>query len=145
MRVKATEGHEMQFLLTGFSHDAGLRVFAFQGIAADRTRIACSVSADLALSRRHGITVQELPLLCLRLLEQEEAGEQARHLAFAEDDMRRYADDLATKRDSARKRRVPHRQPATAVVRSPWGLSNGAGAGEAGSFIRTPIEEKGIQ
>ena len=112
----------MQFLLTGFSHDAGSRVFAFEGIAPDRTRTTFSVSADLALSRRHGIPMQELPMLCLRLLELHEAGEPNHHLAFAEEDMRRYADNCAAERESARKKRAPRRPPATAVARSPWVL-----------------------
>jgi len=59
----------MQFLLTGFREDLGFRVFAFQGVAADNTRSAFWVRADIALIRRYGIRVQELPLLCRGLLE----------------------------------------------------------------------------
>jgi hypothetical protein len=120
MRVKTEEGHHMQFVLTGFRHDAGSRVFAFEGIAADRTRVACSVSADLALSRRHGIRVQELPLMCMRLLELEEAGEGKRHLAFNEEDMRQYMDNCVAEREAARKKRVPRRPSPTVVASSPW-------------------------
>jgi len=75
----------MQFVLTGFKHDGRLRVFEFQGIAADKTRSEFFVSADLTLIRTYGIRVQELPLLCLRLLEQHEFSEEERTLVFAED------------------------------------------------------------
>src|SRR6185437_6277359 len=67
---------EMQFTLTGFRHDSGLRVFQFQGIAAGKTRSDFFISADLTLIRTYGIRIQELPLLCLRVLEQREFAEQ---------------------------------------------------------------------
>jgi hypothetical protein len=54
----------MQFVLTGFTQDLGCRVFAFDGIAVDRIRTAFTVRADMALIRRYGIQIQELPLLC---------------------------------------------------------------------------------
>ena len=82
----------MQFILMGFNQDTGFRTFAFQGIAADRTRSDFTVRADLALSRKYGIRVQELPLLCRRLLERDDRGEERRTLTFTEEDMRLHAD-----------------------------------------------------
>jgi len=84
----------MQFILMGFNQETDFRTFAFQGIAADRTRTDFTVRADLALSRKYGIRVQELPLLCRRLLERDDSGEERRLLTvtFTEADMRLHAD-----------------------------------------------------
>ena len=81
----------MQFILVGFNQDTDFRTFAFQGIAADRTRSDFTVRADLVLSRKYGIRVQELPLLCRRLLERDDRGEEKRTLTFTEEDMRLHA------------------------------------------------------
>jgi len=51
----------MQFVLKGFSEDMGFRIFAFDGIAADRTHVKYTVKDDLALTRNYGIRLQELP------------------------------------------------------------------------------------
>ena len=59
----------MQFVLTGFTQDLGFRVFAFEGIGADRIRTKFTVKAELALIRNYGIRIQELPLLCRGLLD----------------------------------------------------------------------------
>lgn len=52
------ETTKMQFILTGFSEITGCRVFAFDGIAEDRTRGSFTVKADLALTRRYGIRLR---------------------------------------------------------------------------------------
>ena len=52
----------MQFILTGFTQEAGFRVFTFESLAADRTRTKFTVKTDLSLIRNYGIQVQELPL-----------------------------------------------------------------------------------
>jgi len=97
-----------------------LRVFAFEGAAADGTRTNFSVSADMALSRSHGIPVQELPLLCLRFLEQHNTGDEKRNLAFAEEDMRVYENNCAAEREAAQRKRSPRRPPGNVVPRSEW-------------------------
>lgn len=99
----------MQFVLTGFKHDRGLRVFEFEGIAADKTRSEFFVSADLMLIRRYGIRVQELPLLCLRLLEQHEFKEQEHTLIFAEEEMRQHMNLCTAERDAAHRKKPPRR------------------------------------
>jgi hypothetical protein len=114
----------MQFVLTGFTQDTGFRVFAFEGIAGDRTRTAFTVRTDLALIRRYGIRVQELPLLCRRLLEQREvsnsevsqpgAGEPERTMTFTEEGMRLHADGCLAERVAAQKRKSAHRPPTNA-------------------------------
>ena len=109
----------MQFILTGFTQDTGFRVFAFEGIAGDRTRTAFTVRTDLALIRRYGIRLQELPLLCRGLLEQRGEGEQERTMTFTEEGMRLHADRCAAERDAARKKKSTHRPP-TNPTRTGW-------------------------
>jgi len=106
----------MQFTLTGFSQDTGFRVFAFQGIAKDRTRSAFTVRTNLELIRRYGIRVQELPLLCRGLLDRRDEADQEHTLTFTEDQMRLYASDCAVAREAAaQKRKRPRRTPGDNV------------------------------
>jgi hypothetical protein len=103
----------MQFVLTGFSHDMGFRVFAFEGIGEDRVRTKCTVKADLALVRKYGIQIQELPLLCRGLLDKREQGGELRPLTFTEEEIRACAQDRAAARArAASKRKIPHRPPS---------------------------------
>jgi hypothetical protein len=113
----------MQFTLTGFTQDAGCRVFAYDGVGEDRVRIKFTVSADLALSRKYGIRLQELPLMCLEILERtcvmdETIGAEPvvtlRTLSFTEAAMIRYADEIVAAREAAALKRSSNRrqQPA---------------------------------
>jgi hypothetical protein len=68
----------MQFILIGFTQDLGFRVFAFEGMGKDQIRTGFLVKADLALTRRYGIPLQELPLMCRELLERRKARRRAR-------------------------------------------------------------------
>lgn len=100
----------MQFVLTGFTHDLGTRVFAFECIGEDRIRTQCTVRADLAVARRYGIRIQDLPLLCRGLLDRCEEGGEVQSLTFTEDQMRTSANERAAARDAAvRKRKTPHK------------------------------------
>lgn len=102
----------LRFILTGFTQDVGFRVFAFERVADDRTRTACTVRADLAMSRSFGIQMQELPLLCRGLLEKRNDGGEEGALTFTEDEMRLYMVDRRAARDAAAKKRKPPRLPA---------------------------------
>ncbi len=116
----------MQFTLTGFTQDAGCRVFAYEGIGEDRARIKFTVRADLALSRKYGIRLQELPLMCLAILERcsEDAVLEAadalsipRAMTFTEEAMIRYADEcVATKEAAVLKRMSSKRQQPKAAT-----------------------------
>jgi hypothetical protein len=102
----------MQFVLTGFTHDLGSRVFAFERVAEDWVRTKCTVSADLALIRRYGIQIQELPLLCRRILDRHEESGEIGPLIFTEEEMRACADARAAARElAASKKRSAHRPP----------------------------------
>jgi hypothetical protein len=109
----------MQFTLTGFTHDSGFRVFAFERIGLDRRPAEYTVRADLDLIRRYGIRVQDLPLLCRSLLERRDETKKMNALTFSEKEMRIHADDRAALRDAAAKKKKPPR-------RSP-GSNTGAG------------------
>src|SRR4051794_35354535 len=81
----------MQLILTGFTHDAGFRVFSFDRIGEDRVRTKCTVRADMALIRTYGIGIQDLPLLCRDLLGRVDENTAAATLTFSESDMMEYA------------------------------------------------------
>ena len=110
----------MQFVFRGFIAAGECRDFAFECVAADRTRTAVIVRADLVLARRYGIRVQELPLLCRRLLERDEGGVKSR-VTFTEEEMCRHASDCAAARAAAaaNKRSFP-RKPVSEKVGAGW-------------------------
>lgn len=107
---------KIQFVLTGFSDFTGSRVFAFEGVAADRSRSPYTVTADLAMARRYGITLQELPLLCRVILDQRHEDGRAVAFTYGEAEMCLYAKDRA----AAKQRKPAKRPPTTGTVGSAW-------------------------
>lgn len=101
----------MQYILTGFTHDLGFRVFAFEGIGEDRVRTEYKVRADLALTHRYGIRVQELPLLCRGILERRNEEEEQQTFTYTETDMRENAELCALRAADAQKRKAPRKPP----------------------------------
>lgn len=104
----------MQYILTGFTHSVAFRVFEFDGISDDRVRTAYRVRADLALVRKHGIRIQELPLLCRGVLERRSVGDDRRAFTFAEDDMILHS--IAASAEAEPRKKKPWRRPATAAT-----------------------------
>ena len=102
----------MQYILTGFTHDLGYRVFAFEGVGTDRLRTNYRVRTDLALTRKYGIRVQELPLLCRAILERRNEEEGQDSFTYTEADMRVYADAAAIRTAAAQKRKPPRKPPS---------------------------------
>ena len=104
----------MEFVFSGFRHDGNIREFKFIGIATDRTRMAFRVDADLSLLRRHGITLQEAPLLCWRLLDGMEEEARTPVVTFSEQEMATLASERAAiAKAAALKKRPWHaRKPA---------------------------------
>jgi len=105
----------MNYILTGFSQVDGYRVFAFQGVASDRSREPFWVRANLDLIRRYGIQMQDLPLLCRNLLDKREDGTTAgRIMTLTESDMSTLwkaataRKELAASKKIPAKRRVPN-------------------------------------
>jgi hypothetical protein len=110
----------MQFILTGFTQDREFRVFAFEGIAADRARLPFTVRADLTLSRTYGIRLQELPLMCRGLLEGRDEGEQHNAFTFTEEAMRLHASNcIAARALAALKKKAP-RKPVSENIGAAW-------------------------
>jgi len=106
----------MQFILTGFTQDLAFRVFAFERMGLDRVRTKVVVRADLALIRRYGIPMQELPLLCRNLLERSDSDGAPHNLTFTEDDMSLHAKGCAAAREAAAlRRKSPRRTPSDNV------------------------------
>ena len=108
----------MQFVITGFTNEMGFRVFAFEGVGPDRVRTAYKVKADLALIRKYGIRIQELPLLCRAILEQRFGVDEQRTFIYTEADMCVRADVCAAQAAEA-KRKTP-RKPRTENVGNAW-------------------------
>ena len=106
----------MEFVFSGFRHDGNVRVFKFVGIAEDRTRSAFRVDADLSLLRRHGITLQEAPLLCRRLLDGMEDDARTPVITFSEQEMAALASERAeiAKAAALKKRPWHARKPVEA-------------------------------
>jgi hypothetical protein len=100
---------KMHYILTGFKQDIGFRIFAFEGIAADRVRLPFTVRVDMALARRYNIRLQELPLLCRAVLDRSPEGEEQRTFTYTEEDMSTYADCLAAQQLASKNRRPPRR------------------------------------
>lgn len=109
----------LQFILKGFSHELGYRVFSFDGIASDRTRAAFTVRADLALARKYSIPLQELPLLCRDLLVRRDAAAQKRAYTYGDGDMREHAGVVAAREEAAKARRPSRRVNRNAAASAP--------------------------
>jgi hypothetical protein len=101
----------MEYVFTGFRQDRNFRRYAFQAVAADRTRTDVSVSADVAFVLKHKIPLQELPLLCRRFLEGNVDGLSGSDLTFSESDMLGYASERAAAAELAASKRRSHAPP----------------------------------
>ena len=116
------ESPKMYFVLNGFSQDMGFRVFTFEGITAERVhliRVPFTVSIDIALARKHGIRLQELPLLCRSVLERGRPDQEKRAFTYTEEDMCLHADNIAARNQAAKHARVSRRH-ISARVGSAW-------------------------
>jgi hypothetical protein len=96
-----------QYVLDGFSEELGSRVYRFEHIAADRSRTAFTVAIDLAMSRRYGMKLQDLPLLCRAVLERVHEDEARRAYRYTEADMSKFAKEAAERVDALRKKFKP--------------------------------------
>jgi len=101
------------FVLNGFSHVLGFRVFEFACLDKAQARTRYTVRADLTLVRKYGVHIQELPLLCRRLLDASEAPEPA--LTLPEADMIACA-EKETSRNQAKARKPWQRSSPDARV-----------------------------
>ena len=116
---KKEEVAKRQFLLTGFTQAAGIRIYAFEG-RIDAKRIDYTVEVDLALIPGFGIRIQDLPLLCRELLQQRTQPDEISTVVFTEQRMRSHADKLALARDEAEHRKKRPRHLASADADTGW-------------------------
>jgi len=103
----------MQFILTGFRHDMGFRVFEFDRLGEGRSRTKCTVRADLSMIRRYGIQIQDLPLLCRDLLDRSGEQSELQSLTFTEAEMRACANERIAARELAVSKRKSRRPFST--------------------------------
>ncbi len=121
----------MEFSMTGFTQEHGIRRYIFKAASVDQKFREFAVDADVTVARKYGIALQELPLLCRRLLESDAAGQisrmegdasmqDARVLTFSEELMRQHADRCADLERALQERRRSHRRPNTARLGEHW-------------------------
>jgi hypothetical protein len=79
-----------------------------------------TVKADLGLSRRYGIQMQELPLLCRNLLERSDNEAETHTFTFSENDMCLHAKDRASAKEAAAQRRKSPRRTPSENVGAAW-------------------------
>lgn len=116
---KKEEAAKPQFLLTGFTQAAGIRIYAFEG-RIDAKRIDYTVEVDLALIPGFGIRIQDLPLLCRELLQQRSQPDETSSVVFTEQRMRSHAEKLAVAREEAEHRKKQPRHLASADADTGW-------------------------
>lgn len=127
MGENIVEINRLQYMLKGFTQTVDARVFEFEGVAADRSRRSYTVSADLAASRRYGIRIQDLPLLCRSVLDAQEPGDSlpeegtTHAFIYTEEEMSLHASRV-TAREAAQKKRPP-RRPAPDRLGAAWRTS----------------------
>jgi len=99
----------MKYVLNGFTTEREFRVFAFDCIADDRARTQYTVRANLLLTRKYGIRVQELPLLCRGILERRNEGEDQRTFTYTEAEMCAFCAAAQAAVDAAARKRKARR------------------------------------
>ena len=108
------------FTLIGFSQEGSIRHFAFQCRNDDRSHSDFTVNADTSLIRRYGISLQELPLLCRRLLQETLPVTPGSALIFAEDRMQQHANQRQASERIAEEKKRPHRKPNSDHLGEAW-------------------------
>lgn len=101
----------MDFVLTGFVQQREMRHYTFQCTGEDRTRREFTVDADVDLLRKYGIALQELPLLCRRLLETHAVTSAVTGLIFSEELMREHAEHCAALKQAAQEKKKTYHRP----------------------------------
>jgi hypothetical protein len=128
LRVKEGElAVPVEFVLTGFSQENNIRRYTFQALPAGNHRPAAgtlkkewTVSADLSLMRKHRIPLQELPLLCKRLVEAQSEQAKEDTLMFTERDMLGYASNRTAAELAAEVKKRARRMPSSSRVGMAW-------------------------
>jgi hypothetical protein len=109
---------KLQFVLTGFTQTAGIRMYAFEGRVEAR-RIDYTVEVDLALIPGYGIRIQDLPLLCRELLQQRALPDEINAFVLTEQRMRSHAEQLSLARQNAAHSKKQRRNAAPEISYRP--------------------------
>jgi hypothetical protein len=107
----------MTFVLTEIRTFDNVRRYYFDVVAEDQSRRQVTVGADLDLIRRYRIPLQELPLLCRRLLEGHAKIETT---MFTESDMQNYVSDRTAETNSLLQKRKARRPQVSNRVGQAW-------------------------
>lgn len=114
----------MQFVYMGFRHEtSGVRLYSFEGVAAEGVRKAFQVTADMNLLAKHHVRIQEAPMMCLRLLESAAAGqEQPDSLVLTETAIIAHvlAQTAERERAAAKKTRRPFKPAGQTALATGW-------------------------
>ena len=102
----------MVFALMGFTNEHNLRRFTFELAGSGPPRTTVVVEADMALARKYEILLQELPLLCVRLLQSWTADADSTAV-FSEKEMIEYANRRKEAKDLAERKRHMFRAAKT--------------------------------
>ena len=94
----------MVFALMGVTNEGSLRRFTFELAGSGPPRTTVVVVADMAVARKYEIPLQELPLLCVRLLESWTADAHSTAV-FSEKEMIEYANRRREAKDLAEQNR----------------------------------------
>jgi hypothetical protein len=98
----------MVFALTSFTDESSLRRFTFELAGSGPPRTTVVVVADMALVRRYEIPLQELPLLCVGLLQSWTTDTEGTAV-FSEKEMIEYANRRREAKDLAERKRHMYR------------------------------------
>jgi len=98
----------VKLLYMGFAHKTtGIRQYNFQGLIPDGTRKGFFVTTDVAMLTKHHIQIQEVPMMCLRLLESAaEAQPQLELFILTEADMLAHISAKAAIKEQATSKRM---------------------------------------
>lgn len=124
MTSARTAGQTMPYVLAGFRQLRDTRRYYFDAIDEGAGRKRVSVSANVVLIRKYGISLQELPLLCRRLLEKQS---NVTSIDFTESEMALFADKRAAEASAAMVHRRPRKRVFPNIVGQAWrgGKSDG--------------------
>jgi hypothetical protein len=101
----------MEYVLAGFRQVDNVRLYYFDARGENlKPGQQATVSADLNLVRKYKIPLQELPLLCRRLLDLRADVET---IVFSEPDMVRYVSERAAAQAALKEKRKAHSPQAS--------------------------------
>ncbi len=109
----------MKLVYMGFTHETtGIRRYRFEEVVSQDIRKGFLVTADIALLTKHHVQIQEVPMMCLRLLEgSAEAEPQLEVLVLTETDMLNHVQAKAAEKEQAAKKRAKRSfKPANSVA-----------------------------